>query len=259
MANFYVSKLSIINNKIESALVHEYTTEGMTTGLNRDERWFRKQLDAGNKILAVNKSQNCDWVITSKIAYQTNTKSIVYKDSLPCNSFRRKAFVSYYHKENQSDRNIFENRFGDLIVSKSVKDNDIDSENSDNYIKRLIQNGYLADTTVLIVLIGKKTKCRKHIDWEISGALNYKIGDRYAGLLGILLPSHPDFGKPIYHPNNLPTRLSENIESCYAVLRDWTDDRAVMQSFIELAFENRRFTDKIRNKSILQMTNNTCK
>ena len=110
------------------------------------------------------------------------------------NDTKRKSFVSYYHKDNQDDRTKFENLFGDLIVSKSVEDGDIDSDNSDGYIKQLIQKDFLADTTVLVVLIGQKTKCRMHVDWEISGALNLKIGDNNAGLLGIILPSHSDYG-----------------------------------------------------------------
>lgn len=259
MPKFYVSKLSIINNKIESAFVHEYINQQITIGQNKDEIWLRKQLDIGNEILAISKNQHCEWMVTSKIAYQKNTKTIVYKDSLPNNSLKRKSFVSYYHYGNQSQRKIFENRFGDLIVSKSVGYNDIDSDNSHNYIKRLIQNGYLFDTSVIIILIGAKTKCQKNVDWEISGALNYKVGDKYAGVLGILLPSHPDFGKPNYYPSNLLKRLAENIESGYAILKDWNDDRAMMQSFIELAFQNRRFTNKIRNYSIPQMTEDTCK
>lgn len=51
----------------------------------------------------------------------------------------------------------------------------------------------MADTTVLVVLVDPKTKCRMHVDWEISSALSTKVGD--SGLLGILLPSHPDYGK----------------------------------------------------------------
>ena len=65
---------------------------------------------------------------------------------------------------------------------------------SDDYVKQLIQKGYLYDTTVLVVLLGAKTKCRKHVDWEMSGALNRKVGDTYAGLLGLMLLTHPDYG-----------------------------------------------------------------
>jgi hypothetical protein len=165
--------------------------------------------------------------------------------------------VSYYHHDDQTYREIYENLYNDLIVSKSVEAGDIDSENKGEYIKQLIQKEYLSDTTVLVVLVGPNTKCRKHIDWEISGALDLKVGDRYAGLIGILLPNHPDFGSDKYHASNLPERLAANVKSGYAILRDWTEDRVEMQKWIEEAYSNRSKIYKIENKSIPQMERNT--
>ena len=157
-----------------------------------------------------------------------------------------------------TDRERFERIFGDLIVSKSVEDGDIDSENSDEYIKQLIQKDFLADTTVLVVLVGPKTKCRKHVDWEISGAISTRVGGN-SGLIGILLPSHPDYGEGVkYSAENLPERLVANIESGYAKLYDWTEERLKMQTFIETAFHGKSDTEKIRNKSIPQMDEDTC-
>src|SRR5699024_7885297 len=107
------------------------------------------------------------------------------------------------------------------------------------------------------VLIGPNTKHRKHIDWEISGALNPKVGDKCAGILGIKLPNHPDFktGKSTY--SLMPARLADNVKSKYAVIRDWTDDRVKMQEYIELAFEKRNTNYDNRDNSRLQMTKNT--
>ncbi|HMQ69738.1 MAG TPA: TIR domain-containing protein [Ignavibacteria bacterium] len=177
---------------------------------------------------------------------------------LPLNIPKRKTFVSYYHNDNQFYRERFENLFGDLVISKSVEDGDIDSDNSDDYIKQLIQNGYLSDSTVLVVLVGPKTKCRKHVDWEISGILNRKVGDKYGGLLGIKLPGHPDYGTGKHNYNLLPARLSDNLKTGYALIRDWTDDRVKMQSYIELAFANRTVEEDNRDNSRTQMQRNTC-
>lgn len=47
------------------------------------------------------------------------------------------------------------------------------------------------------------------MDWEISGALNYKVGDHYAGLLGIVLPNHPDYEKPI-HERDISNLIIQN-------------------------------------------------
>ena len=176
---------------------------------------------------------------------------------MPRNITKRKTFVSFYHKDDQEYREKFENLFSDLIVSKSVGDGDIDSDNSDEYIKQLIQKEYLSDTSVLVVLVGPKTKCRKHVDWEISAAINKKVGG-YSGLMGILLPTHPDYNIGKYNSNNLPERLAANIKSGYAKLNNWTTDRAQLQNWLEEAFKSKGDTDNLINKSIPQMEKDTC-
>jgi len=171
---------------------------------------------------------------------------------------KRKTFISYYHYDDQYYKEKFIKLFGDLIVNKSVEDGDIDGDNSDTYIKQLIQKGHLEDTTVLIVLVGAKTKCRKHVDWEISGALNLKVGDHYSGLVGILLPSHPDYGKKEVQLNNLPKRLADNVKSDYAQIHDWTTSEKSMQSIINNTFYRRKSNSDDRVNSRAQMLKNTC-
>lgn len=171
---------------------------------------------------------------------------------------KRKSFISYYHKDDEQKRIEFENLTDDLIINKSVANNDIDSDNSDEYIKQLIQREYLKDTTVLVVLIGNKTKCRKHVDWEISGALNYKVGNTYAGLLGLILPNHPDFGTGKATYDLIPARLADNFKTGYAVVADWTEGRKQLQSYIELAFDYRTTRSDKRDNSRPQMQKNTC-
>ena len=98
---------------------------------------------------------------------------------------------------------------------------------------------------------------RKHVDWEISGALNLKVGEKYSGILALLIPNHPDFGKEKFYYAHLPKRLAANVKSKYAVLRDWTMDRAKIQEYIEEAFANRENDDLIVNTEIPQMPENT--
>lgn len=172
---------------------------------------------------------------------------------------KRKTFISYFHKDDEDYKDEFERLTSDLIVNKSVGDGDIDVDNSDDYTKKLIQDGYLSDTTVLVVLVGAKTKCRKHVDWEISGALDLKVGESYAGLFGILLPTHPDFNKPKYLCNNVPKRLAENIKTGYAEVINWTSNRKFLQSTIESAYYRRKTElDNRVNKAFPQMQENTC-
>src|SRR5689334_15021077 len=64
------------------------------------------------------------------------------------------------NKDDQIYKNKFQNLTWDLLFHKSVSSGDIDTDNSDEYIKRLIHHGYLTDTTVLVILIGPKTFCR---------------------------------------------------------------------------------------------------
>jgi hypothetical protein len=174
---------------------------------------------------------------------------------------RHKVFLSYYHKDDQYYRNRFEELFGHLFLSKSVEPGDIDADVSTEYIKRLIQKNYIEDTSVLVVLVGPKTYGRKHVDWEISAALNKKVGGGYSGLLGLCLPTHPDFGKKYINPpaidlilslpthpdygkdkynaDVVPQRLVDNLKSGYAKFYDWTEEEAKIKKWIEEAFQAR--------------------
>lgn len=170
---------------------------------------------------------------------------------------RHKVFLSYYHKDDQQYRNRFDELFSHLFISKSVKPGDIDTDLSTEYIKRLIQQGYIEDTSVLIVLVGKKTYCRKHVDWEISAALNKKVGG-YSGLLGLCLPTHPDYEKSEYTADIVPPRLVDNIKSEYAKFYDWTENEANIKRRVEKAFKDRiSEVDKIDNSRI-QFKINRC-
>ena len=171
---------------------------------------------------------------------------------------KRKTFISYYHEDDYY-RQQFKRLFDSIIVNKSVGEGDINEDNSDDYTKALIQKEFLYDTTVLVVLIGPKTRCRKHVDWEISGALDFKVGDHYAGLVGILLPNHPDYRKRNYNPNSIPKRLAANLESGYAELHNWTTNTHIMERIINDTYHRRKSHSDMRaNKSIPQMQINIC-
>lgn len=262
MANkeYFVTKLSFRENErlIKDVFAYEFDGNSLSEGEVRQRHWLVDKVNEGSKIsiLTPNPDKEDNWIRGNQFSYVNDR--FTWGMALPQNITKHKTFVSYYHHDNQSDRIRFENLFRDLIVSKSVEDGDIDSDNSDEYIKQLIQKDYLADTTVLVVLIGPKTKCRKHVDWEISGALNLKVGDSNAGLLGILLPSHPDYGTGKATYDLMPSRLVDNIKSGYAIIRDWTDDRRKMQSYIEEAFEKRSSMADKRTNSRIQMDKDTC-
>ncbi|CAM1342397.1 TIR domain-containing protein [Tenacibaculum amylolyticum] len=170
---------------------------------------------------------------------------------------KRKTFISHYH-EDAYYKELFEKLFKDIIVNKSVKPGDINSNNSDDYTKQLIQKEYLKETTVLVVLVGPKTKCRKHVDWEISGALNYKVGNLYSGLVGILLPEHPDYKRPFYNDYNIPERLLTNVKTGYAKIHNWTTNESEMMEIINDTFYRRKSHANERVNNLPQMRENTC-
>ena len=64
------------------------------------------------------------------------------------------------------------------------------------------------------------------MDWEIGSALNKSKDNSRCGVLGIILPDHPDYGKKRCNPNLLPPRLAANIEGDdpYVRLYDWPGD-----------------------------------
>lgn len=162
---------------------------------------------------------------------------------------RHKVFISYYHKDDQYYRNRFEKLFGHLFLNKSVEPREIDTDVSTEYIKRLIQQNYIEDSSVLIVLVGSKTYGRKHVDWEISAALNKKVGG-YSGLLGLCLPTHPNYQDTTYNAAIVPPRLVDNLKSGYAKFYNWTEDENNIKKWVEEAFQNRiDKTDKIDNSS----------
>jgi hypothetical protein len=172
---------------------------------------------------------------------------------------RRKVFISYYHADDQKYKDYLEKKFGHLLISKSVNPGDINTDVSADYIKKLIQQNYISDASVLIVLISPKTKCRKHVDWELSAALNKKVGG-YSGLAGIVLPTLPPLANGNYTNSSLPSRLVDNLNSKYASLWTWkyaTASDANMSQVLETALNSRiNLSDKIDNSRV-QMGKNT--
>lgn len=175
--------------------------------------------------------------------------------SLAKGQTKHKLFISYYHDDDEYYRARFEKLFGNLFINKSVRPGDIQTDTSTDYIKRLIQEDYITDASVLVVLVGPNTYKRKHVDWEISAALNKKVGG-YSGLMGLCLPNHPNFVTQGYTPAFVPQRLVDNLVTGYANLYNWIEDAEAIKIRIDIAFEAReKKQDKIDN-SHKQLTYN---
>ena len=139
---------------------------------------------------------------------------------------RHKVFISYYHEDDQEYKNRLVHALDSKFVDKSVSQGDIHDERLPlDEIRRRIRDDHIADATVTIVLIGRCTWQRKHVDWEISASIIERRNNLRCGLLGLLLPTHPDYRKNEQdrNPRLIPPRLARNIEGNkpFAVIYDW--------------------------------------
>lgn len=158
---------------------------------------------------------------------------------------RRNVFVSYHHANDQWDREKFEALFAKhygIMITKSVQLGDINPLLPTNTIRQKIRDDYLRSSTVTVVLIGKETWKRKHVDWEIGSSIRSTTRNKRSGLLGIILPDHPDYGKSSYTPSITPPRLHHNAACGYASIYDWSDDPNTVQQWIDHAFNKRSNT-----------------
>ena len=160
-------------------------------------------------------------------------------------SDRHRVFVSYYHKDDQHYKELFERRFSniyDIYVSESVKMGDIDNTKlSNEQILQKIRDEHLRDSTVTVVLIGAHTWQRKFVDWEIGASIRQTNFNPRSGLLGILLPTYP---RPPGEPNKysrytIPPRLYDNVACGFAKIYDWNDNPSAVQACIHEAFKRR--------------------
>ena len=137
---------------------------------------------------------------------------------------RHKAFISYHHGLDEEWKDRFVRMMGARIIDKSIYVGEIVDTNSPTAdTLRRIREEYISEATVAVVLIGPRTWQRKFVDWEIGAALRDTDMNRRCGLIGILLPTHPDFGKPTYNPSLIPPRLADNCSSDnpFAKIVDW--------------------------------------
>ena len=183
-------------------------------------------------------------------------------------SQKRKIFVSFHHAD-QAYRDEFDRLYGDAFISMSVDDGDIDSDNSDEHIKRLIQEDHIVNSSVVVALYGAQTKYRKHVDWEIYGGLTAKVGG-HKGLVVLLIPGFPgspydafgNYNQKLIYPY-LHERTAANLESGYADLYFWptmfpdfTKTSVPMGSILDVAVSKRESHNHLINNSHPQYTRN---
>lgn len=169
---------------------------------------------------------------------------------------RHRVFVSF-HQEDDVYKDWFVQMMDDDFVDESVGDGDIDDDNlATDTIRRIIRDDYIRDATVTVVLIGPCTWQRKHVDWEIGSSLRSTKRNSRCGLLGILLPNHPNATTETYNRRLIPPRLADNTgeEDPYALIYEWTNQPSSIRNWIHRAFVRRDGSPP--NNSRTQFRNN---
>ena len=161
---------------------------------------------------------------------------------------RHKVFISYFHDDDQEWKDRFIRMMGDRIVDMSVNIGDIadNSPPTEDTLRR-IREQHLSQATVIVVLIGPRTWQRKYVDWEINATLRDTDHNPRCGLLGILLPNHPDYGQTDCNRRLIPQRLAQNLEQKdpFAFIQHWPGQRNPkraddVQNWIHQAFNRRK-------------------
>lgn len=167
---------------------------------------------------------------------------------------KHKVFISFYHKDEEYKKYLVDN-YSDYFINKSVEDGEYDPDDSDEYIKRLIREEKITDSSVIVVLIGPDTYKRKHVDWEIYAGLKGSINGRSA-LVGIILPEYRLDSGNKYRYKDIPDRLADNVKSGYCKVYSWENAKHNFCKIINDAFNEK---DSIKDKadnSRQQMKNN---
>ena len=102
-----------------------------------------------------------------------------------------KLFVSYHHENDQDYKEkllALNDQFG-IFIDKSIDTGDISDDLDDTTIREQIRDEYLRDSSVTILLVGRETKKRKHVDWEIYSSMYDGKVNKRSGVLVINLPS----------------------------------------------------------------------
>lgn len=130
-----------------------------------------------------------------------------------------------FHERDREYREEFEKRMGRSVIHRSVGDGDIDPGLKVETTRAKIRDEFISDATVTVVLVGRCTWQRKYVDWEIGSSLRATRKNSRCGLIGIVLPTHFDYGKAICRAKLIPPRLHDNLGSgsSFAKLYHWPD------------------------------------
>jgi hypothetical protein len=166
-------------------------------------------------------------------------KAAAFAELREVKEVRRKCFISY-SGANISEVADFVEHFSKVFIPRvigvSESDPFIDSDDT-AYILGRIQQKYMTDSSVTLLLIGACTWSRKFIDWEIYSSLRNDSNNKRNGLLAVQLPS-VNGTRP-----TLPERLRDNLrkddKDAYARYIGHPSSDSELRGWIEDAFSAR--------------------
>ena len=180
-----------------------------------------------------------------------------------------KVFISYHHDNDQEykDKLVNAAQKYNIFIDVSVDTGEISDNLDDESIREQIRDVYLQDSTVTIILVGKETKHRKHVDWEIYSSMYDGKVNKKSGIVVIMLPdtdstsiSAPHAGEKKLYPDitnwtsvssrvkyeeaypDMPDRLIDNLVEPDAKISvmPWSGiNMADIKQLVEMAYEDR--------------------
>jgi len=157
---------------------------------------------------------------------------------------RHKIFISYYHAEDQRYKDKLEEILGkEYAISRSVQIGDINPNNNTEYVRQVIRDKFLSNSSVTIVLIGENTWKRKHVDWEIYSSMRKTKNSPRSGVIGVILPKRHDYGiNKSFNKYTIPPRLADNLINDFVKIYDWSTNPGFLMKIIHEAYQQK---DKI--------------
>jgi len=154
-----------------------------------------------------------------------------------------KVFISFHHSDRSyKDSLIKFNESHPIFIDGSVDTGDLSDQLSDDSIRQRIRDDYLRDTTVTIVLVGKGTKGRKHVDWEIYSSMYDGRINKRSGVIAVLLPGA--------NPGNYWTAAHENEKSSiYPETTNWVSVNTHAEYERRYPYLPARIIDNLLNKN----------
>ena len=181
-----------------------------------------------------------------------------------------KVFISYHHDNDEKYKDMLVDaaQKHKIFIDVSVDTGDISNSLDDESIREQIRDEYLQDSTVTIVLVGKETKYRKHVDWEIYSSMHDGQINKKSGIVVIMLPdtngssiivSHEGEKEKLY-PNvtnwtsvssrvkyeemypDMPDRLIDNLiepDAKISVTQWHRIDEVGIKHLVDMAYEDR--------------------